>query len=314
MLKVTRILHLSVLVSLIVLASSGNVSAAGKPSASDPKIGNDVSYPQCGKTLPTNQAYGIVGVNGGTANTTNKCLAVQLQWAAKSAGTNPNQPKVQLYVNTGNPGEVLEEYSVETWPTSNLDSRGNDTLTGASNAGVINTSLINPHGACKPTPGAYREYTNNMACSWQYGWNRAVVTVDARFKPAALSVGMSQVAADYKWWLDVETMNSWQTAGNVDAVARNTASIEGMKQFYASEGVSKVGIYSTGYQWNQIVGNTLDTSTTGANLKGLESWLAGSANSADAAKRCTSLKGLTGGPVVMNQYVSRNLDYNYSCI
>jgi len=310
----TRILHLSVLVSLILVASGGSVSAAGKPASVDPRIGNDISFPQCGKALPTTQAYGIVGVNGGTANKTNVCLAEQLQWAARSAGNNPNQPRVQLYVNTGNPGEVLEQYAVDTWPTNNVDPRGTDSVTGANASGVIDPNKVSPHGACTPTAGSYRESTNDKACSWQYGWNRAVVTVDERFKPAAASVGHSTNPTDYKWWLDVETMNSWQTAGNVDATARNAASLEGMKQFYASEGVSKVGIYSTSYQWNQIVGNTLETSTTGANLKGLESWLAGAASATDAKKRCTTLRGLTGGPVIMNQYVSRNLDYNYSCL
>lgn len=297
----------------MLAAGTGQVSAAGKTVSVDPRIGNDISYPQCGKALPTSQAYGIVGVNGGTANSTNACLAEQMQWAARSAGNNPNQPKVQLYVNTGNPGHELEPYKVTTWPTDNIDPRGTNTLTGTEASGTVNTDKKNPHGACKPTEGNYLRSTNDMACSWQYGWNRAVVTVDDRFKPAAASVDQSTNPANYKWWLDVETMNSWQAAGDAEATARNTASIEAMKQFYATEGVAQVGIYSTGYQWNQIVGNTLDTSTTGANLKGLESWLAGAANAKDAKTRCTTLKGLTGGPVVMNQYVSRNLDYNYSC-
>ena len=33
--------------------------------------GRDVSYPQCGKTLPSGQAFGIAAVNEGLANTTN---------------------------------------------------------------------------------------------------------------------------------------------------------------------------------------------------------------------------------------------------
>ena len=37
--------------------------------------GNDVSYPQCGKSFPSGQAFGIVGVNDGLANNANPCLA-----------------------------------------------------------------------------------------------------------------------------------------------------------------------------------------------------------------------------------------------
>jgi hypothetical protein len=307
--NIFRSVSCAAFVITVLAIGSGQVSAAkaGPAATVDPRTGNDISFPQCGKTLPTGQAFGIVGVNGGTAATTNECLSVQLQWAAKSANNNPNQPAVQVYVNTANPGEVLQQYSVTTWPTDNFDSRGTNTLDNPDLA------RKNPYGACIKTAGAYNEYTNSTACSWQYGWNRAVEAVDQRFAPAARVAGMSDKAADYKWWLDVETMNSWQTAGTPEAYARNTASLEGMKQFYVAEGVTKVGLYSTAYQWKQIVGNTLAGTSTGANLKGLESWLAGASSAADAKKRC-SQSGLTGGPVIMNQYISRNLDYNYSCI
>lgn len=259
-------------------------------------------------------AYAIVGVNGGTAATTNGCLAAQLSWASTTTtGANPNQPKVQLYVNTANPGEVLEEYQVTTWPTNNVDSRGRNSFDHPDPA------LRSPYGACMTTPGNYREYTNDLSCSWQYGWNRAVEAVDQRFAPAARTAGLNERAAAYNWWLDVETTNSWQEAGTPEAYARNTASLEGMKQFYAAEGVTKVGLYSTSYQWRQIVGDTLSMPTTespatGANLKGADSWLAGASSATDAKKRCTTHSGLTGGAVVLNQYISRNLDHNYSCI
>lgn len=295
----------------ILMVSGATASAAIRSTTTDmSKIGNDISWPQCGKTLPKGQAYGIVGVNGGKATTTNPCLADQLKWANGSTNTNPKQPKIQLYVNTANPGEVLQQYAVTSWPTNNVDSRNNNSLNNP-------TALFkNPYGACTTTTGNYNGYTNDMACSWQYGWNRAVESVDIRFVPAAQAQSLSTRAADYKWWLDVETENSWQTAGTAEAYARNTATIEGMKQFYESEGVALVGLYSTGYQWGQIVGSTIETSTigVGANLKGLESWLAGASNQTDAKNRCLTMKGLTGGPVVLNQYISRALDYNYSCI
>ena len=273
----------------------------------------DISFPQCDRELPTGLPFAIVGVNGGTAASTNRCLDQQLAWAAGNAtGADPREPRLQLYVNTANPGDVVEEYGVTTWPTDGVDPRGGDS------SATVAEGHRNPYGPCATTPGHYRGYTNDLACSWQYGWNRAVEAVDERFGPAARAVGLSGVAADYTWWLDVETMNSWQEGGPA-ANARNTASLEGMVQFYTAEGVSTVGFYSTGYQWQQIVGGTLGVPglgvpEVGGNLVGLPSWLAGSASAVNARMRCTTATGLTGGPVLLNQYVLDDLDHNHSCV
>ncbi len=67
----------------IVLASA---AAAYGQQGSDIPAGNDVSYPQCGITMPTGQAFGIVAVNDGLANTTNPCLAAEIAWAQTSTG------------------------------------------------------------------------------------------------------------------------------------------------------------------------------------------------------------------------------------
>lgn len=272
-----------------------------------------MSWPQCDRELPAGMSFAVIGVNGGTAASTNTCLAEQLSWAhTTTTGADPAQPPIQLYVNTANPGEVLEEYGVTTWPTDNIDGRGADSFDNSDQA------RRNPYGRCAPTPGNYRGFTNDLSCSWQYGWNRAVETVVERFAPAARAAGLSDDVIDYTWWLDVETMNSWQGFDD-GSHARNTASLEGMMQFYVDEGVVNVGLYSTAYQWHRIVGNTLivpdgTSPVTGGNLVGVMSWLAGSPDAAAASERCGGLDGLTGGPVVMNQYVVDDLDYNYSCL
>ncbi|MEW6152916.1 MAG: hypothetical protein AB1673_02850 [Actinomycetota bacterium] len=59
--------------------------------------GYDVSWPQCGRALPGDGAFRIVGVNGGRPYTDNRCLGVQYEWA-KGA------PAAAFYVNTANPG------------------------------------------------------------------------------------------------------------------------------------------------------------------------------------------------------------------
>ena len=321
--KLFRLITLAFVLVLGVAALPG-VAHAARPNNPTVYTGIDISWPQCGKPFPKGQAFGIVGVNGGKVTNTNPCLAEQLRWAAGSGGQVTAQDKVQLYVNTANPGEVLEQYAVTSWPTTNIDSRNHVTL------GNENPLLNNPYGECTTTEGVYRGYTNDMACSWQYGWNRAVETVDERFNPAvskAIAAGVTSLASDpkaYIWWLDVETTNSWQGENDAENVsglaakrARNTATLEAMKAFYHSEGITRVGLYSTSLQWGRIVGSTINdpASTTGDNLNGLDGWLAGAANLSDAQKRCTSNGPLTNlGRVSLVQYIAKNLDYNYSCI
>jgi hypothetical protein len=110
-------------------------AASAVPAASSPQ-GADVSYPQCDGPLPTGHAFGIVGVNGGRATTTNPCLATQLAWAAEASGGTVHDD-VQLYVNTGNPA------GGDLWPQSGS----------------------NRYGDC--------DGSNSTACAYQYGWDRA---------------------------------------------------------------------------------------------------------------------------------------------
>lgn len=278
----------------ISLLATGLASAAPKPGASrSVPLGNDVSWPQCGKTLPSDHAFGIVGVNGGLATTTNPCLAEQLLWAARATGLT-SQPKIQLYVNTANPGEVLEQYGVTSWPTSNTDPAGN--------------TAPNPYGECTTTAGAYNGYTNDLACSWQYGWNRAVEDIP-RFTAAAQAAGIDSAPAAYVWWLDVETENSWQTS-STDYKAKNAATLEGMTAYSQSVGI-KVGLYSTGTQWSQIVGTNIGKT---GNLAGLDNWRAGARNLSGAKSNCKLAPLTPGGKVTLTQYVSGGLDYDYSCV
>lgn len=245
------------------------------------KIGNDVSYPQCGQTLPTGQGFGIVGVNGGLATTTNPCLSTELLWAGQALGT-ANQGKVQLYVNTGNPGGL----NTPSWPKNNTDPAGN--------------AAPNPNGTC--------DGSNSQACAWQYGWNRAVDDVQNKFVPGAQAAGVDSTPADYVWWLDVETANSWDS-GSTDALARNRADLEAMVTYFNSKGIT-VGIYSTNFMWGTIVGDVPSNS----DLNGLRNWRPGATDQSGAQSNC-SLSSLTsGGTVTLTQYTDGNFDFDYSCL
>jgi len=261
--------------------------AARTPSAGTPElVGYDISYPQCGRRLPTDHYFGIVGVNGGSAASANACLADQLVWANK-AKVGSKQPRVQLYVNTANPGEVIDQ--IDTWPTNYTDTNGN--------------TPANPYG--NTCSGG-----NDLACSWLYGWNRSIYT-EGVFKSAAASKGIDTNTSNYIWWLDVETMNTWQS-GSSEALARNTAAIEGFASYYQSKGSpSSVGLYSTAFQWKEITGNNISTES---NLNGLANWRPSGASLSNAKANCSVNPLTPGGRIVLTQYVVKNLDHNHSCI
>jgi hypothetical protein len=261
----------------VLLAAPAVASAAPTATTTTPtRVGYDVSHPQCDSALPSERAFAVVGVNGGLATRTNPCLTEQLAWAWRSNGVVAAQPKAQIYLNTANPGQVL--HLVTTWPEEG------DT----------------PYGDC--------DGTNSRACSWQYGWERAQNTVVSFFAPAARAARVDSQPARYTWWLDVETMNTWQQ-GSAGALERNRATLEGMTAYLESRD-ARVGLYSTGQQWAEIVGSVPSDS----DLAGRPSWLAGSTSLADARSDCANPPLVPRSRVTLTQYVVDGLDRNHSCV
>lgn len=252
-------------------------STGGGATATTSPLGIDISYPQCGKTVPKTQAFGIVGVNGGLATTTNPCLKDQLVWASKSLGGTP-QEKIQLYVNTANPGGL----GTSSWPKA--------------------STIGNPYNNC--------DGSDSLGCAWQYGWNRASEDVTNRFTPAAVLAGINNNPDSYIWWLDVEIGNTWKEPTSSFNTLSNTAVLEGMTSYFKSIN-ARVGLYSTAYQWGQIVGNSVSATS---NLNGLINWRPGGSNISTAKIACTAAPLTINGKVVLTQFTSKNLDYNYSCI
>src|SRR5271166_243688 len=71
---------------MAMIAVLGSLAIANAPTltayaagTSGMPSGNDVSYPQCDKTLPSRQAFGILGVNEGLANTTNRSYSASVK-------------------------------------------------------------------------------------------------------------------------------------------------------------------------------------------------------------------------------------------
>lgn len=280
--------------TIIFAMSPGIVSAAPKQAAvpQTTTLGYDISYPQCSKQITTIPAFTIVGVNGGKASTPNPCLDKQLAWAQNSTGKTAAQDKVQLYVNTASPGEYIKD--IDTWPTNNIGPAGN----------VIN----DPYGQC--------DGTDSVACAWQYGWDRASATVNVYFKEAAVRANVNDNPADYYWWLDVETLNTWQPGSKPDGYKKNVASLEGMTSYFESLGTTekptRVGLYSTTYQWREITGDAIAANSP---LHKRDTWYAlGATSLAKAKTACTTQKPLVdSGRIVLTQFIAKNLDNNYAC-
>jgi hypothetical protein len=262
-------------VAVVAFGAMAAVVVPGTASAAPSTVGYDVSHPQCDTDLPRERAFAVVGVNGGLSTRANPCLQEQLTWAWDSSGEIEDQPRAQLYLNTANPGQLLDR--VTTWP-----ERG-----------------ATPYGSC--------DGTNSMACSWQYGWERAQNSVVSFFTPAAKAARVDSQPSRYVWWLDVETMNTWQF-GSSEALARNRATLEGMTEYLLSRN-ARVGVYSTGQQWSQIVGDVDEDSV----LADLDSWLAGSVTADEADDACAEDPLVPDGEVVLSQYVRNELDRNASC-
>ncbi len=241
-------------------------------SPASAQAGRDVSFPQCGMNLPSSDAagFGVVGVNGGASFSRNGCLAAQLGWA-KTLELPP-----AFYANTGNPGPWRSHH----WPL----------------------------GQTAPWT-CPRSDPNALGCSYDYGWNAGVDAFEKAMDGAQAlhhydRATAHQRVANVDWWLDVEILNSWQTLdpqlGATRASGeRDTAALVGQIAALRGEGVQRVGVYSTNYQWNAITGGP---KITRGRFTANPAWLAGFDGHADAVTGC-GFRSFTGGPVLMTQYL-----------
>lgn len=275
------------------IAASMLALAAGPAAASSTSpTGTDISYPQCGSTFPARPAFGIAGINDGLANSLNPCLGPssaypsyrqsELYWLNTAPTGASSQPKASLYVNTADPGNAVNGKPVADWPVS-----------GST-----------PYGPC--------DGQNSKACAWQYGFNRAADDV-ARLGAAAGGInGQSPPvtvpgsAGSYQWWLDVETVNSWQSGTTGQAM--NVADLQGMMAGLQQAGGSSVavGVYSTSAQWGTITGGT-----SLGSLAGIADWIPGARSLSGAQANCR-LASFTGGRIAVTQWTGRP-DHDYAC-
>jgi hypothetical protein len=266
------------------VARSAGASRAvpARDSTGDVRVARDISFPQCGAPMPTTHSgsIGILGTNGGASFTTNPCLVEELAWAKQL----PVAPA--FYANTGNPGPSLSKH----WPIGQTSPRV--------------CSAADP---------------NSIACSFDYGWNAGWQSFHAATDAAQQLHHVDREsarhrAANVEWWLDVETMNSWLTLDGSPtpaAQARDTASLVGQYAALLFAGVTRIGIYSTPYQWSLITGGTR---AGNAQFGPVPQWLAGYESKADAAAGCSD-RGFMPGAVRMTQYLAADgFDADVVCV
>lgn len=244
----------------------------------------DISYPQCDGPFPRRALLGVVGVNGGRVYSSNPCLGTEdgrseLAWADTTG--NP-----QFYANTADPGPAYSSY----WDLAAWDDQPQTCSSAA---------------------------TNSTGCSYDYGWYAAqdsflrAVRAEQQVYPF-LDDPVSAVAGA-RWWLDVETGNSWESLESryssdpTTALANDTAALQGAVGSLAHQGVTRIGFYSTGYQWDRITGGT------GTRLAAYPVWIAGFSSATRAAAGCTTATSFTGGPVLLTQYQVRGFDADQVC-
>ena len=280
----------------------GGGGGTGGGTGGTATTGIDVSFPQCSTSLPSGEAFAIVGVNGGLANNYNTCLTSQFSYAQKSTGVTKQAP-AQLYLNTADPGN-----GVGDWPSPSQLGAYNSASTPAGTCAFANGTS----GAGANSPGCAYIYGYDMVSGIRYGTSGNIIGDVQAFKNAT-----GATLTNYPVWLDVETGNSWQSGSTAGGQTMNIADLRGMVDALnaaaaAAGGTSakQVGIYSTGYQWNQITGTP--TGTAAGNLSGLPDWIAGASTQSGAVSNC-SQAAFTAGLVTITQWAA-SLDGDYSCI
>lgn len=132
-----------------------------------------------------------------------------------------------------------------------------------------------------------------MCAAYNYGYNAG---------KDAVNYALSQGLTSSKWWLDVETMNSWST----DSL-QNQKSLQGEYDAIAqAAGATTIGVYSTTAQWQAV---------TNSWQNNWPSWGATTWTTAKQAQKYCSGHQFTGGQSLLMQYKSKQskIDQDVAC-
>jgi hypothetical protein len=128
--------------------------------------------------------------------------------------------------------------------------------------------------------------------AYNYGYNAAL---------DAISYAQNQGAASDRWWLDVETSNSWSASTD-----QNQQSLQGEYDALLAHGAAMVGVYSTTAQWQDITGGWQNS---------WANWGATTWTTAKQAQTYCTGHQFTGGPSLLMQYKAHKskFDQDIAC-
>lgn len=204
--------------------------------------GYDASYPNCSTPQPPVVAsFGLIGVGGGRAFTSNSCAASEVQDA------NGLAIKPSLYYNTGYVGSFARQ----------IDS------TCAGDVGYASSVFGKLSG----------HKLSQAQQAWEIGCSEASYAASY-----AATIGSSSPVS---WWADVETGNSWSTNTSLNQFALDGMSYfmstQGGGGFYSSPSMWAKITGSSGWDTTPPMSGSWVAGTTGnctgATLGGTSAWL-----------------------------------------
>ncbi len=140
----------------------------------------------------------------------------------------------------------------------------------------------------------HRTVKNDAGCAYDYGVGSAAAALS--YAKAVGSNGHS------RWWLDVETDNTWGTGRA--GIAANLADIQGALHYLRSHLHTTVGVYTETRWWSQITG--------GARMIRVPVW-GGGADSRHHARQNCRRRSITGGPALLAQWIVGTVDHDLAC-
>ncbi len=143
--------------------------------------------------------------------------------------------------------------------------------------------------ACEPTP----KY--DVGCAYDYGYEAAAA--------AWGYVAVIGASGNTRWWLDVETDNTWgySSAG----IAANRAVIHGALTYLRRHRHVTAGIYTETMWWDYITGGS-------SSFSHIPVWGGGANSKAHATENCRS-HSITGGPALLAQWIRQGVDHDVAC-
>lgn len=255
---------------MLLLAATG-ASAAAAPAGS---TGHDVSYPQCGSSLPTNGSFGIVGVTNGIAYSSNPCLSAQWQWASAQASS------AALYTTPANPAPISSHY----WATS-----------GSSDPALCIDSTS----------------TTDPGCAYDYGWHAAVDAL-SKATAAAASAASAPWWLDVETGNTYNgdgTSNAADLQGMIDYLRGHGVPSVGFYSTGYQWGVITGG-WTTSNDATYRSAWSREFTPTYA-MSNAPVWVAGGSSLSGAQSNCNT--SFTGGTTTLAQYPDGSLDGDLAC-